>query len=60
MTEDSNISRSNKIFGIEKMKNPKFSSRKIKEGRWTREEHSIFISEVLRIGIKNWKKVFID
>jgi hypothetical protein len=27
------------------------------EGRWTRDEHNQFISEILRIGIKNWKKV---
>ncbi len=31
--------------------------RKQNDGRWTEEEHNIFISEILRIGIKNWKKV---
>jgi hypothetical protein len=27
------------------------------EGRWTKSEHKIFVSEVLTTGIKNWKKV---
>lgn len=27
------------------------------EGRWTADEHDKFISEILRIGIHNWKKV---
>ena len=31
--------------------------RNINEGRWTEEEHSIFIQEVLNLGIHNWKKV---
>jgi hypothetical protein len=31
-----------------------------REGRWTKEEHNIFINETLRIGIKNWKKVKTD
>jgi hypothetical protein len=30
---------------------------KINIGRWTKEEHSLFVNEVLKNGIKNWKKV---
>jgi len=29
-----------------------------REGRWTKEEHSLFINETLKFGIKNWKKVY--
>ena len=31
----------------------------LNEGRWTDKEHRLFISEILRIGIKNWKQVKI-
>jgi hypothetical protein len=44
-----------KKFNVEKQ----VSNRQIKfrEGRWSKEEHAIFIEETLKIGIKNWKKV---
>ena len=35
----------------------KFCQGKHREGRWSREEHKIFLDEIIKIGIKNWKKV---
>jgi hypothetical protein len=35
----------------------KYCQGKHREGRWSREEHKIFLEEIIKIGIKNWKKV---
>jgi hypothetical protein len=29
-------------------------------GRWTDEEHQIFLKQMLKIGLKNWKEVFMN
>jgi hypothetical protein len=54
MSEMHNLAPSNKI-------SVKKTSRRqnINEGRWTDEEHSIFIEEILNLGINNWKKVML-
>jgi hypothetical protein len=33
------------------------SHQNFKAGRWTQREHSIFIDGIIRMGIRNWKKV---
>jgi hypothetical protein len=50
----------NLLFNISK-NSPvkKKNEQKFKQGRWTSEEHSLFISEILKSGIRNWKKVII-
>jgi len=44
-----------KKFNIERANSKEFLQ--YREGRWTKEEHNIFLEETLSIGIKNWKKV---
>jgi len=34
-----------------------YSKSKVNGGKWTSDEHNTFISEILKIGINNWKKV---
>ncbi len=31
-----------------------------REGKWSIEEHKLFIEEMLKVGIKDWKKVKIN
>jgi len=54
---NNNLSHS-KDNKINKSKN--IINKNTNEGRWTKEEHDKFISEILRIGIHNWKKVYIS
>ena len=44
-------------FGV--IKQNRFISNKsnFNDGRWSKEEHNIFVYEILRHGIQNWKKV---
>ncbi len=30
---------------------------RLNDGRWSKEEHKIFIDAILDIGIRNWKRV---
>lgn len=59
MTESNAVMREARIFGVTKVNEIKtsYSGKNVNEGRWTKEEHAMFVSEVLRIGIKNWKKL---
>ena len=52
MSEIQNLALPNQI-SVKKTKR----KHNMREGRWTKEEHSIFLEEIFKIGIKNWKKV---
>lgn len=41
----------------EKISQKLTNMRKVHEGRWTKEEHRVFVEEILKFGIRNWKKV---
>lgn len=67
MKENSwNSTKEKNIFDISKVpedaqKNFKkidLKNQQFREGRWTKEEHNSFVNEILRVGIKNWKKVY--
>ena len=34
-----------------------FFEAKPKEGRWSKEEHKLFLEAVFNLGIKNWRRV---
>jgi hypothetical protein len=64
MTQDlhstvSNQSKESKSYFrvIRKEEEHLYFSKKITEGRWTKNEHKIFLDVVLKNGIRNWKKV---
>lgn len=45
------------IFGVIKSNGKNQGHVEYNEGRWTKNEHQVFISQILKCGIKNWKKV---
>jgi hypothetical protein len=45
------------LFNIQKLGTISEKKENFQHGRWTQEEHFTFIDEVMKNGIRNWKRV---
>jgi hypothetical protein len=60
MSQDTTLSsqRGRPLFRVVKKEEEHlFFTVKLKDGRWSKEEHKIFLEAILDVGIRNWKRV---